>query len=71
MAIGVYKALGCRGFGRIDFILKENEFYFLEANTVPGMTETSFIPQQLNAMGLKLSDVISQIIEQDLKIRVL
>jgi len=67
----LYKLIGCHGIVRIDFILKNNEFYFLEANTVPGMTETSFIPQQLNAMGLKLSDVVSQIIEQDLDNRVL
>jgi D-alanine-D-alanine ligase len=67
----LYELIGCHGIVRIDFILKNNEFFFLEANTIPGMTETSFIPQQLNAMGLKLGDIVSQIIEQDLKIRVL
>jgi D-alanine-D-alanine ligase len=48
---------------RIDYILKNDEFYFLEVNTTPGMTATSFIPQQINAMGLTLGDVITQIIE--------
>lgn len=67
LTVKLYKLIGCHGIVRIDFILKNDEFYFLEANTIPGMTETSFIPQQLNAMGLKLSDVVSQIIEQDLK----
>jgi len=57
----------CSGIVRIDFILKDNEFYFLEVNTTPGMTATSFVPQQISAMNLKLGDVISQIIEDKLK----
>jgi len=65
----LYKLIGCHGIVRIDFILKENEFYFLEINTIPGMTETSFIPQQLNAMGMNMGTVISQIIEYDLQLR--
>jgi D-alanine-D-alanine ligase len=63
----LYKLTGCHGIVRIDFILKNNEFYFLEINTIPGMTETSFIPQQLNAMGMKLRTVVSQIIDQDIE----
>jgi D-alanine-D-alanine ligase len=65
----LYKLVGCHGIVRIDFILQNNELYFLEINTIPGMTETSFIPQQLNAMGTKLRTVISQIIEYDLQKR--
>jgi D-alanine-D-alanine ligase len=65
----LYKLIGCHGIVRIDFIMKNNEFYFLEINTVPGMTETSFIPQQLNAMGMSLRTVVSQIIENDLRYR--
>jgi D-alanine-D-alanine ligase len=65
----LYKLVGCHGIVRIDFILKDDLFYFLEINTIPGMTETSFIPQQLNAMGMSLRTVISQIIEQDLQNR--
>ncbi len=57
----------CFGIVRIDFILKDNEFYFLEVNTTPGMTATSFVPQQIVAMNLKLGDVISLIIEDKLK----
>ncbi|MBN1767449.1 MAG: D-alanine--D-alanine ligase [Prolixibacteraceae bacterium] len=66
LAVKIYKLTGCKGIARIDFILKENEFFFLEINTIPGMTETSFIPQQLDAMGLRLSDIISKIIETGL-----
>jgi D-alanine-D-alanine ligase len=62
----IYDLCQCSGIARVDFILKDNEFYFLEVNTTPGMTATSFIPQQIKAMGLTLSDVISQIIEAKL-----
>jgi D-alanine-D-alanine ligase len=64
----IYNLCQCSGICRIDFILKNNEFYFLEVNTTPGMTETSFIPQQISAMGMKLSDVISLIIEEKLEL---
>jgi D-alanine-D-alanine ligase len=69
LTVKLYKLIGCHGIVRIDFILKNNEFYFLEVNTIPGMTETSFIPQQLNAMGLNLKGIVSQIIEADLQIK--
>lgn len=62
----VYDLCQCSGICRVDFILKDNKFYFLEVNTTPGMTETSFIPQQIDAMGLTLKDVISLIIENNL-----
>ncbi len=58
----LYKLTGCKGISRIDFILKNDEFYFLEINTIPGMTATSFIPQQLDAMNMKLSEVVTNII---------
>ncbi len=63
----IYDLCQCSGICRIDFILKENQFYFLEVNTTPGMTETSFIPQQIEAMGLTLKDVITLIIEEKLE----
>jgi len=50
----------------MDYILKDDEFYFLEVNTTPGMTATSFIPQQINAMGLTLKDIITLIIDDKL-----
>lgn len=67
LARKIYQLIGCHGIVRVDFILKNNEFYFLEINTIPGMTETSFIPQQLNAMGKTLQDIVGQVIETDLK----
>ena len=58
----IYDLCGCNGIVRIDYILKDEIFYFLEVNTVPGMTETSFIPQQIKAMGLNMTDLLSDII---------
>ncbi len=59
----IYDLCQCAGIVRIDYILKDDVFYFLEVNTTPGMTATSFIPQQIAAMGLTLGQVITQIIE--------
>lgn len=66
LSADIYKKCNCSGIARIDYILKEETFYFLEVNTIPGMTETSFIPQQINAMGLTLKQVISRIIDESL-----
>jgi D-alanine-D-alanine ligase len=62
----IYDLCNCNGIVRIDYILNGNTFYFLEVNTVPGMTETSFIPQQIKAMGLNLSDLLTDIITSGL-----
>jgi D-alanine-D-alanine ligase len=63
----IYDLCNCKGIVRVDYILKENVFYFLEINTVPGMTATSFIPQQIKAAGLNLTDLLTEIIEDNLK----
>lgn len=63
----IYELCECSGIVRVDFILKDGEFYFLEVNTTPGMTETSFIPQQINAMGATLQEIITQIIEENIR----
>lgn len=62
----IYRLINCHGIARVDFILNEGKFYFLEINTIPGMTETSFIPQQLNAMGMSIQEIVTQVIEADL-----
>lgn len=67
MTTGIYRLLNCYGIIRIDYILtgeKGNEtINLLEVNTTPGMTATSFIPQQVRAGGLDIKDVIADIIE--------
>jgi D-alanine--D-alanine ligase len=66
IAEAVYVKLNCRGIVRIDFILTEDEgdFYFIEINTIPGQTSTSFIPQQVAAMGMKLNDFYTKLIKE-------
>ncbi|MEI6123260.1 MAG: D-alanine--D-alanine ligase [Bacteroidota bacterium] len=63
----LYNKLNCKGVVRIDYILtKSRKMYFLEINTVPGMSEMSIIPQQAKAFGLQLPELINMIIENAL-----
>ncbi len=59
----IYDILGCNGIIRIDYIIQDGDIFFLEANTVPGMTTTSFIPQQIAAAGLDIGMVFEDVIE--------
>ena len=60
----IYDILHCNGIIRIDYIVsKEGKITMLEVNTTPGMTPTSFIPQQVRAAGLSMTDVLTEIVE--------
>ncbi len=64
----IYDILHCNGIIRIDYILTKNEeggykINLLEVNTTPGMTATSFIPQQVRAAGLDITQVLTEIVE--------
>jgi D-alanine-D-alanine ligase len=59
----IYDLLGCRGIVRVDFIVKNEKPYFLEVNSIPGMTEESIIPKQARAAGIKLEDLYSMVVE--------
>ena len=60
----IYDILHCNGIIRIDYIIsKEGKISMLEVNTTPGMTVTSFIPQQVRAAGLSMTDVLTDIVE--------
>lgn len=62
----IYDILGAKGIIRIDYIIDaENRINLLEVNTTPGMTGTSFIPQQVHAAGLNIEDVMEDIIENE------
>lgn len=63
----IYKVLHMKGFSRSEFIFIGDEPYFLEINTVPGMTNESLLPQQASAAGISLSDLLSNAIEMALK----
>ena len=76
MTLKIYDILGCKGIIRVDYIMTEAkgdeakgkrfEINLLEVNTTPGMTATSFIPQQVRAAGLNIGEVLSEIIEDTL-----
>ena len=60
----IYDILHCNGIIRIDYIIsKEGKIFMLEVNTTPGMTPTSFIPQQVRAAGMEMKDVLTDIVE--------
>ena len=60
----IYDILHCNGIIRIDYIISpEGKISMLEVNTTPGMTPTSFIPQQVRAAGLSMTDVLTDIVE--------
>ncbi|MDH6535142.1 D-alanine--D-alanine ligase [Parabacteroides sp. 52] len=62
----IYDILGAKGLIRVDYIIPEKEEpMLLEVNTTPGMTVTSFIPQQVHAAGLEMKDVLTDIIENE------
>jgi D-alanine-D-alanine ligase len=59
----IYDILGCKGIIRIDYIITDSRINLLEVNTTPGMTATSFIPQQVRAAGIDIKEVMTDIIE--------
>ena len=58
----LYEILKCRGIVRFDYILVGEEFWLLEANTVPGMSEASIVPQQAKAYGWSISELLDRTI---------
>lgn len=63
----IYNLVGAKGIIRADYIISGNIPYLLEVNTTPGMTKTSFIPQQVAAAGLSITELLTAIIEEELK----
>jgi D-alanine-D-alanine ligase len=59
----IYDLLGCKGIVRVDFIVVGDKPFFLEINTVPGMTEESLVPQQAKAAGIALDDFYGMVLE--------
>ncbi|MBR5398640.1 MAG: D-alanine--D-alanine ligase [Bacteroidales bacterium] len=61
----IYSYMGCRGVVRMDYIVTDkNDIYFLETNTVPGMTEMSLVPNMLRVAGIDIMDFITSLIEE-------
>ena len=59
----IYHRLGCKGVIRIDYILAEDGLYFLEVNTIPGMTGASLVPKMVRTAGEDITDFLTRIIE--------
>ncbi len=62
----IYDLTDCSGIIRADFIIKGNQIYFLELNSIPGMSGESIIPQQVEKAGMNMEGVLQQIIENEL-----
>lgn len=63
----LYIILNCSGIVRFDFILTDEDLWFLEVNTVPGMSNASIVPQQVQVMGYSLKEFYSMLIEEALR----
>jgi D-alanine-D-alanine ligase len=69
LALAVWRVLGCAGFARIDLMLEEatGELYVLEANAIPGLTDTSLLPQAADAAGIGFDELIERVVELALR----
>ena len=65
----LYKKFNCKGVVRFDYFLSENEWWFLEVNTVPGFSAESIIPKQAKAAGFELKDFFGSLIEEALRLQ--
>ncbi|TGJ98599.1 D-alanine--D-alanine ligase [Leptospira langatensis] len=66
-SILAHKTMGCEAYSRTDFILVDGVPFVLETNTLPGMTETSLIPQQAKAAGIPIEELYQSLIDQALE----
>lgn len=63
-ALQAFRAIGCKGWGRVDFLMDEaGRHYFLEVNTSPGMTDHSLVPMAARAAGISFEDLVVRVLE--------
>jgi len=67
LAMKIYDLTNSSGIIRVDFIIKGNQLYFLELNSIPGMSKESIIPKQVNSMGMKMEDLLQQVIDDTIQ----
>lgn len=63
LSINVHILLGLRTYSRNDFLVHKKKIYFLEANTLPGMTATSLLPQEAKAIGISYTHLLDFLIQ--------
>lgn len=68
VAVAVFKALGLGAYARVDVMMDDTGVYCLEANTLPGMTPTSLLPQEAEAAGIHFEQLLETIIEQSIRL---
>jgi D-alanine-D-alanine ligase len=66
-AIKVFRIIQGRGFARVDMIIKGEEIFVLDINTIPGLTPNSLFPKEAKAMGISYSRMLDRLIEMALK----
>lgn len=66
LTLRAHRMLGCRGMSRSDFILVNGKFWYLETNSIPGLTKTSLFPQGAKAMGISYSHMLDLLIQSAL-----
>ena len=67
ISLMLYELMNCRGIVRFDYIFNDTGIYYLEMNTIPGLSEASIVPQQAEAAGISLSELFSLAIEDALR----
>jgi D-alanine-D-alanine ligase len=64
----IFRVMNCRGLSRVDYLLRGEEVFFMEVNTIPGLSEASIFPQQLNHYGYSLEKAFGIMIENSFKL---
>jgi D-alanine-D-alanine ligase len=67
LAARIYDLTDSSGIIRVDFIIKGNQLYFLELNSIPGMSPESIIPKQVSSMGREMEEVLQEVIDESLR----
>ena len=62
-SVAACRALGCSGAARVDFMIRQQEYFCLEVNTIPGMTETSLLPKAAAQVGISFGELAQRILE--------
>ena len=66
LAVKIYEILGCRGFARADFMIKDNDIYLIDINTIPGFTEMSLLPDAAAHIGITFDELTELIVKMSL-----
>ncbi len=63
LALATWNVLGCAGFARVDLMIEGEDLYVLEANAIPGLTDTSLLPLAADAAGIAFDDFVARVLD--------